>query len=188
MPLPDPTADRSPLHCRAVTCRGFRRADGLWDIEGHMTDVKDYAFDNKARGRIEPGTPLHEMWLRLTLTDGFEITWVAAVTEAGPFAGCAAITGNYQALKGLVIGPGFRKKALAAVGGTAGCTHHTELLWSVATAAFQTMAPILSREKKARGEATTAPGQRPFLLNSCHIYDEAGPVAAELWPDWAKTP
>ena len=26
------------------SCTGYRRADGLWDVEGHLTDVKTYAF------------------------------------------------------------------------------------------------------------------------------------------------
>src|SRR3546814_9238527 len=85
MPL-SPPAERDPIHVRRVECRGYRRADGLWDVEGHMTDVKAYAFDNEHRGRIEPGTPLHDIWLRLTLDDRMEIRAVEAVTDAAPTA------------------------------------------------------------------------------------------------------
>src|SRR3546814_18632102 len=95
MPL-SPPAERDPIHVRRVECRGYRRADGLWDVEGHMTDVKAYAFDNEHRGRIEPGTPLHDMGLRLTLDDRMEIRAVEAVTEAEPPGVCGAITQNFQ--------------------------------------------------------------------------------------------
>ncbi len=46
MPLSDP-APRKPLHKRANECRGYRRDDGLWDIEAHMTDTKSYVFANR---------------------------------------------------------------------------------------------------------------------------------------------
>ena len=39
MPL-SPAAPREHIHTRTVTCRGYRRKDGLWDIEGHLVDVK----------------------------------------------------------------------------------------------------------------------------------------------------
>ena len=38
MPLPSP-APRTHIHARTVRLDGYRRADGLWDIEGHLTDV-----------------------------------------------------------------------------------------------------------------------------------------------------
>jgi hypothetical protein len=51
MPL-STSADREPLHTRSITCRGYRRADGLWDIEGHLRDVKDYSFQTMFSERM----------------------------------------------------------------------------------------------------------------------------------------
>ena len=48
---------------------GYRRADGLFDIEGHLLDTKTYGFDNEEKGWLEPGVPLHGMWIRLTVDD-----------------------------------------------------------------------------------------------------------------------
>ena len=45
MPL-SPPAPREPIHTRAIDLRGYRREDGLWDIEGHLTDVKCYDFES----------------------------------------------------------------------------------------------------------------------------------------------
>ena len=59
-----------PAH---IECRGFRRADGLWDIEGHLTDTKTYDFDTQFRGTVASGAPVHEMWLRLTVDDDLVI-------------------------------------------------------------------------------------------------------------------
>ena len=76
------------MHTRRIECVGYHREDGLWDIEGHLTDTKPYRFPNENRGHILAGEPVHHMWLRLSMTDSFEIKEVEAVTDAAPYAIC----------------------------------------------------------------------------------------------------
>ena len=52
MPL-SPPVGRQHLHTRRVTCQGFFRDDGLWDIEGRITDEKTYEHANEWRGPLE---------------------------------------------------------------------------------------------------------------------------------------
>lgn len=115
MPL-SASAPREHLHTREIECRGYRRADGLWDIEAHLTDVKTYAFESDWRGTVEPGTAVHDMWLRLTLDDDLVVRAVEAVTDASPFQVCPEVTPNYQRLIGLSIRPGFMPKARELLG------------------------------------------------------------------------
>ena len=138
MPL-SPAAAREHLHTREVRCQGFRRADGLWDIEGHLVDTKTYAFDNQWRGHVEAGVPVHQMWIRLTLDDHRTIQAVEAVTDHSPYEVCGAITPNFQRLVGLRIVPGFTARVKELLGGTEGCTHLVELLGPMATTSYQTM-------------------------------------------------
>lgn len=188
MPLSTPRP-RERVHTRRVTCEGFRREDGLIDIEGRITDVKSYEVPNKFRGPIAPGEPIHDMWIRLAIDDEMTIREVEAVTDSGPFEICPSIVGNFQRLKGVRIGPGWRKAVLEALGGPEGCTHLVELLWPMATTAYQTMYGERSRrrrEAEARGERVPesgAEGKRPALLNSCHAFAETSPVVRELWPE-----
>ena len=121
MPL-TPPATREAIHHRRIDCRGYRRADGLWDIEGHLTDVKSYPFENAWRGEIQPGEPIHDMWLRLTLDDELTVIEVEAATAAGPFPICGAITPAFATLAGLRIGPGWRREVQRRLGGVNGCT------------------------------------------------------------------
>ena len=58
MPLP-PTVEREPLHLRSIELRGYKRADGLYDIEGHLVDTKP--FDFKLRRDAARGRPVHEL-------------------------------------------------------------------------------------------------------------------------------
>ena len=134
-----PPAPREPIHHRRIDCRGYRRADGLWDIEGHLTDTKTYGFGNSFRGEIGPGEPIHDMWLRLTLDDDLTVINAEAATVAGPFAVCPAITPAFAKLEGLKVGPGWRRAVQARLGGVQGCTHLVELLGPLATTAYQTI-------------------------------------------------
>ncbi len=182
MPL-SPPAKREPIHTRTVECRGYRRADGLWDIEGHLTDVKTYAFHNDERGTIEPGDPIHEMWLRITLDDRFTIVDIEAATDKSPYHVCPAIAPAYATLKGLSIASGFTRKVKERLGAVHGCTHLSELLGPMATTAFQTIYPILAREHGRRLEHTgEQPQKLPPLVNSCHAFASDGPIVGRLWP------
>ena len=191
MPLSAP-APREHIHTRRVTCEGFRRDDGMWDIEGHLVDTKSYPFSNKERGDIEPGVPVHEMWIRLTIDDAFEIKAVEAVTDHSPFGVCHEVAPNFERLVGLTIGAGWRHAIASRVGGIEGCTHIVELLGPVATTAFQTIWPMRAREREkareqaaAEGKPVEAPStERPRLLNTCHAFREDGPKVKEFWPDF----
>lgn len=184
MPL-SASADRAHIHTRTVDCRGYRRADGLWDVEGHMTDIKAYPFTNDFRGTITPGEPLHDMWLRVTVDDALTILAVEAVTDNGPYHLCGDITPNFQRLVGLAIRPGFTRKVRERLGGVHGCTHLVELLGPMATTAFQTIFPILTREKSERAkEDGNGEKRRPALLNSCHAYASDGEIVKRYWPEF----
>lgn len=183
MPLSQPVA-RKHVHTRAIDYRGYQRDDGLWDIEAHMTDVKTYAFKNNWRGEVQPGEPLHEMLLRVTIDDGFVIRDIEAVTDNSPFAMCPDITANYKSLIGIQMGAGWRKAIRQKVGGIAGCTHITELLFPMATVAMQTLWPLLrDRRDKADSDVSDSP-RRPMVIDSCHAWASDSPVVRENAPKW----
>ena len=187
MPIADAAHERTPIHARRVLCDGFRRADGLWDIEGRVIDTKAYDFSNHDRGRIATGDPLHDMSLRLTLDDDYVIVAAQAATDKAPYRICPAITTNFERLAGLRIGPGFLRQVRRLLGGTEGCTHLVELLGPMATTAFQTIGPILSKERAAgTGEEGERRG-KPALLGSCHAYAPGSEVVARLWPECAES-
>jgi len=178
MPL-SPPAPREQLHTRRYEFHGFRRADGLWDIEGRMTDAKHYPFPNEWRGDIQPGEPLHDMRVRVTVDDDLLITDIEAATAAGPFAICGGIAPAYAGLKGARIGPGWSKKVKDLFRGPAGCTHHTEMLVALATVAYQT---VFSAKKKWTGAAD--PAGRPPFLDTCHALAADGEVVKRQWPEF----
>jgi hypothetical protein len=178
MPLSPPVA-REPLHRRQIECRGYRRADGLWDIEGHIVDTKSYGFPNHDRGQIYAGEPLHEMWVRLTIDDEMRVHDVEAVTDAGPYRVCPDIAPKFSVLKGLRIAPGWNMKVRELLGGVNGCTHLVELLGPVATVAYQTLVSL--RQKRLDQMAQE---RRPSVIDSCHAYRSDGEVVQRRWPKY----
>ena len=193
MPLSAP-APRTHLHTRTVTCQGFLRDDGLFDIEGRIVDVKTYAFESSWRGTVEAGTPVHNMSIRLTVDDALTIRDVDASSDHHPFQICPSVTPNFRRLAGLKIGPGFTREVRRRVGGVEGCTHIVEMLAQVATTAFQTVfadrARALRKEQKAAaGEAPkpadpNAPKRRPYVIDTCHAWDSRGELVKKHMPEY----
>ena len=176
MPLPQPDAARQSLHHRSISVRGYKRADGLYDIEGHLQDTKDVDF-RVASGLRAPGEPIHSMWLRITIDHTLTIVDAEASSDAMPYEGyCDAITPDYKQLVGLAIRPGFSNKVKELLGGINGCTHITELISSLATTAFQTMA----------GQGMQNPDRKPFQLDRCHALDTTGPAVQKFYPLWYR--
>ena len=178
MPLAE-SAPRKLLHNRTVTCRGYEREDGLWDIEGQMTDVKNYNFNNHDRGEIKAGEPLHEMWIRLTIDLNFLIHDAEASTDHSPYTICPEIVSRYKQLIGMRIGPGWNLKIRQLFNGVNGCTHITELLGPVATTAYQT---LFSR--RAQQTPKNANGKPPRILNSCHALASDSVAVLRNWPQF----
>ncbi|PCJ61113.1 MAG: hypothetical protein COA65_02550 [Rhodospirillaceae bacterium] len=178
MPLPLPSP-RKRIHTRKIEIHGFEREDGLWEIEGHLTDRKSYAFPNQYRGEIPAGEPIHDMSLRMTVDDNFVIQTITAVSDSTPFAICPGAAASYEGLKGLCIASGWRREIRKHVGDVKGCTHLTALLNEAATVAFQTIYPIRHREKLDK-PATGKPG----LLNSCRAFASDSDVVKAHWPDF----
>jgi hypothetical protein len=177
MPLPPP-APRELKHTRTIVCQGYERADGLWDIEGHLTDVKTYPHSRRDGGQHRaPGEPVHNMWLRLTIDLDMKIHDVAAATDASPYTHCGDITPNFSALIGITIGAGWRKKTLEALGGVKGCTHLVEMLMPLGTTAFQ----ATGRAREAR-TSTRPLTRKPYQLNSCHVYKDDSEAVKQRWP------
>ena len=179
MPLAD-DAERTLIHERQITARGYLRADGLWDIEGSLTDAKTYAFDSRWRGEVKAGEPVHGMHIRLTIDEDFVIRAVAATSDHVPYQVCASVPATLQTLVGASMGRGWTRTLRRRVGGEDGCTHLTELLGRMATAAYQTIFPY--RGSRAPGGVDMAK-VADRLIGSCRAWRADGELVRELLPE-----
>ena len=179
MPLSQPES-REIIHTRQIKSYGFKRKDGLWDIEAHLTDTKAYEFSNSWRGTVNAGEPIHDMWIRHTLDDDLCIRGIEANSDSTPYELCPKVTKNFKNLVGIKIAPGWNREVKKRVGGIQGCTHLVELLGVMATVAFQTIFSLREEDIMASSD------KKPPMLNSCHAWAENSPVVKEQYPSWYK--
>lgn len=170
-------APREEVHNRRISCDGFVREDGQYDIEAELTDNKTYSFPSDFRGEVTPDQFVHHMKVRVTIDRSMTVTAAEAITISGPYVVCPTANDVFRSLVGLKIGPGWRRRVTEAIGGRHGCTHITELMGTIGTIAYQTRygedarsarAPIGSsglETARSRGDARGS-----ALANSCVAY------------------
>lgn len=186
MPLSEPKPGRKHLHTRTIRMDAFYREDGLWDIEGEVTDVKNYAYASPTRGNVEPGDRVHDMFVRMTLDDSFTVVEIEVKMDVFPFSICNQVEPNFQELVGLKVGSGWMKAVRERVGGKHGCTHVVELFGPMATVAFQSI-PSYTRIRDAdKPKDPSKPKRKPFAIGGCYSWAYDSPVTKDLAPDWYR--
>lgn len=163
--------ERRQIKERRITCRGFARTDGLWDIEGHLVDTSTEPIDLPV-GQVAPGAPLHEMRIRVTIDIDMNIVDLEAKTLHGPYPVCGLINEAYRSLIGVRIQAGYNQLVKGRFRNELGCTHLTELLPPMATAAFQLLLPVWGRM-----------GRPTNVVGGCHAMRVDGDVVRLYFPD-----
>ena len=178
MPLPRPSLTRTRLHTRRVAYECFRRDDELFDLEGHLTDVKDHEYA-LLTGVRHAGDPVHDMWARVTVGSDYLIRAIEVRTDGMPYTGaCDRIEPAYAKLVGASVLHGFRKTLHDTMGGVRGCSHVTELLSHLPTAAIQMFAGL--RQEIEEGEG------KPFQLDRCHALETTTDTVRQYYPQWYR--
>ncbi|HHW1763914.1 TPA: DUF2889 domain-containing protein [Pseudomonas aeruginosa] len=179
----DPNATREEeLHFRRIDMRGWRRSDGLFELEGRVTDRKPYDFEPWRGGKHVPaGEPIHDMGVRLVFDQELCIHGVETFTEAAPYGECPEGGRALQSLIGLRMTSGWSKEVRSRLGGARSCTHLMELLIPMATTAFQS----LSQVNRGRAERVDATG-RPLKIDSCYAYGAERELVRVHWPQFHR--
>lgn len=179
MPLPESRVPRQRLHVRQIVYEGWQREDGLFDIEARLVDAKDHAY-TLASGVRAPGEPVHEMLARVTIDRGFVIRALEARADRVPYPdGCEHIAPDYSKLVGANLMRGFRKLLHDRMGGVRGCSHLTELIAFLPTAALQTFASL---GRDADPGALT----KPYQLDRCHALEQTSETVRRYYPKWYR--
>ncbi|WP_159913842.1 DUF2889 domain-containing protein [Pantoea sp. 18069] len=174
MPLTE-IPHRTPQHLRDVRYRSFSRPDGLWDIEGELHDSK--AADKVFQGnrKVPAGTAIHHMWIRTTVDRALQVQAIEVAMDSHPLGHCPEASAALQKMVGCYMSRGWRKSIQEHLGGVASCTHLRELLFNMATAAFQSMPNVFASDN---------PDQPPRHLGQCLGWDFDGPGVAAYYPQF----
>jgi hypothetical protein len=179
MPLSPPDPKRRRMHTRTVRYEGYACGDGSYEIEARIVDVKDDDYQ-LASGIRRGGDPVHDMVVRVRLNAGYEITALEASADWVPYVGgCDTIGPAYEKLIGVSLLQGFRNALRERLGGTGGCTHITELLGGLPTAAIQIRAGEVD-------ETQGVDGNKPFQLDRCHALATDSETVRKYYPKWYR--
>lgn len=175
--------EREEIHHRQIDLRFYKRSDGLYEVEGRLLDTKTQPFRRRlADSDTPPGTPLHDIVVRMVIDDSMLVQDVQASMPATPFAVCAGASETLAPLRGLSIGAGWNKRVRDLLSGAASCTHIMEMLGPMATTAFQGLAP----QRLARMNTHGSDSERAGKVNSCYAYSDQREVVARLWPHLSR--
>lgn len=154
------------------------REDGLYEIDASLTDVKDIDYPI-ASGLRPAGVPVHLMRLRITFDQAFNVLDAVACSDGVPYPGhCDTIGPAYRQLVGLNLVRGFRRTVGEMFADVRGCSHMTEMLNSLPTAAIQTVASF-RRDNEDSAE-------KPFQLDRCHALETSAEVVRMYYPKWYR--
>lgn len=174
------------MHTRVVHCEGFLREDGLWDIEASIIDSKPFPYTEPVRGLREPGSEVHHMAIRVTVGTDMMVHAVEVAMPATPYPVCAEAAPSFQGLLGHRIDGGWRAAVRDAVGAERGCTHARELLFPLATVAFQTIHGWSEDDDGERPEHAKKRDSKPYFIGGCRAWAADGPLVATLYPAFAS--
>ena len=172
---------RQLLHRRNLAIEVFERADGLFDVEAQLSDVKTRDMQ-LATGLRQAGAPIHDMGLRLTVDRALNVKAAESFTLAMPYPGrCDALDGVYGQLVGLNLLQGFRAGLKARLAGVQGCTHLTELAGVLPTAVIQAFAGYILDTREGSGDE-----QPPYQIDRCHALKRDSAVVQTYYPRWYR--
>lgn len=177
------------VHTRQITCRGYRRKDGLWQIEASVSDEKGQAVPFNSRPTIAAGERIHHLSLRVVIDDDYCIRDASAQTLTAPWSPCGGVDAQYSQLVGLRIGPGFARAVREALGGPLGCTHLNDLLVQVGNTYMQASFPDrLARQQRLSADPRQWPDQGTLaFIGQCHAWRRDGQVVAAEYPQLAES-
>jgi len=175
---------REEMHFRRIDMRGYRRSDGLYEVEGRVTDRKPHDFTSPNGFKCVPaGDAIHDMGVVLVFDESMTVRAVRAFTGSAPYDSCFEAPATLQVLVGLRLASGWGAEVRKHLSGAACCSHLKEILVPIATVAYQTLTMLRS----SRPDILNAQGV-PVKIDSCYAYARNRDVVRRKWPAYYTGP
>ena len=175
--LPDGVT-REELHVRRIEFRGFQRSDGLFEVEGCLTDRKPIDFQPPSGSRVvRANDPIHDLGVRVIFDGDMVVRAVQTFFRDYPYKDCRGGGDALQAMVGARIGAGWSSEVRKRLPSSETCTHQKEIMVGLASAAIQAM----TVKRLRLPDAVDAEG-RPLKVGSCYAYDESREIVLQRWP------
>lgn len=176
----DVPVTREELHLRQIEMRGWRRSDGLYEVEGRVIDRKPQDFSHPSGSKTVPAhAPIHDMGVRIVFDEHLQVHEVVTFTTSAPYAACPDGGQALRSLRGLSMTGGWSREVRNRLRGARSCTHLMELLSPLATTAFQALGGLRVHEPDQLDT-----NGRPVRIDSCYAYAATGELVRRRWPQF----
>ncbi len=179
MPLKDMI--RQKVHTRNISVATYSIDDDQVLVEGTLQDdrlVEYYLISS--RDRRPPGV-IHQMTLRILVeAPEFIIRDIEVDMPGIPREECSETGSMMESIRGLSIAPGFTNRVKKLLGGSRGCAHLVNLLLAMAPAAVQGFWTHKAQKPLSVEDFNMREKMSRFLINTCWVWREDGPLVKDL--------
>jgi hypothetical protein len=163
------------LHSRNIEITTYDYDGQRIIVEGFLKDER-FQESHVVTGEKFPSGVIHHLAIRLLVNcSNLLIEDIAVDLISVPRKVCRESIDCLAPIKGLTITKGFTSKVKKLAGGNKGCTHLVELLLAMAPAVFQGFGTQQS-QKPSDFDSDQAKMISQFLVNTCHVWREDGPL------------
>lgn len=177
----EPSTSRELLHTRRLDFAGYKRSDGLFEIEGRVVDRKPHDFHHKAGRSVPANEPIHDLGVRIVHDQAMTVLEIETFSDATPYARCTDGGQALQSLKGLRMAAGWNRELRDRLSGARSCTHLMEILTPLATAALQAQGAFINAQPDVLKD-----NGLPRQIDSCYAYAAEGELVLKRWPQFHR--
>ncbi len=169
-----------PIHSRMLDFKTYCLDSDRVIVVGRLKDERFVPFYGSV-GEVREAGVVHEMVLYL-LIGGMPLLILEADAEmpSVPHEQCSETRESIRRIVGLEIKSGFSEKAHKLIGSVEGCAHLTHLLVVMIQAALHGYWTHKMREPRPTPHSLDEVDDFTYLLNSCRLWREDGPLIQEL--------
>lgn len=176
----------APVHERKLTIHTYPLEDGRVIVEGRLRDER-LVFGYHRDGSPRPPGVVHWMGVRLLIGDrSLTILEAEAEMPTVPHALCPTVADSVKKLIGLTIVSGFSNQVRKRLGGVEGCSHMMHLVLAMGPAALHGYWAAQSLEPYPVPRSFEEIPGLPYLINSCQLWKEDGPLIQEIREKFRK--
>ena len=170
----------NPVHERRLELKTYPSDNDQVIVEGWLRDerlVAAYYWDGSER---PPGV-VHWMCVRLLVGEQpLRILDAEAEMPGVPRELCRSTQETVKKVVGLPIVSGFSEEVRKLLGGVEGCAHLTYLIVAMGPAALHGFWTQQSRQPRPVSESMDEVSRAKYLINSCQLWREDGPIVKML--------
>ena len=131
------------------------------------------------KGNPRPAGTVHQLSICMKVSvDTLVIEEIEAKMRHFPHDECAEMHHSVNAIRGMILSPGFSSRVKKELGGRKGCIHLTTLLLAMAPAALQGY--WVNNDRRPEQRRISGKHLQQYLIDNCRVWRREGPLVRHI--------